>query len=903
MSLVSGPPFGYEYPPSIDGTRRQFYNGNRIPNLFDIKRQIFERENANFRSLGFYRKTSKRLLSLFSDAQIVGDDDKVFSVPVWYGNSERAVAKIFDDRNLIIPAITLSISDIDQDAERRRPNTNIELWTVKDSKTRRYTRVASLAPQAVNVSFQLNLWTKYVEDMNQLFEYVMNKFHPHLRVETDFNTDARGFITEVSDNSTVVAEDKKDRVIRKTVTFSVETYLPSRKYMIQSNGEIQETNISFTIDPNTDVSATETSVINPSDYKEQEPMPRTLAVSAVEDEKVVLSDGFTMFYDLYLPMNAIDASETGTVPMVIVHPSTRSWRKSPAPSPAYVSNRAEPDPTNTADNLLENGYAVMSFDVRGQATSWTPKAVGGAQNSYFKRDNYQYREASSAFGATNFCTRELLDIFEIKDHVVALRSEIEDSVGIVGGSLGGVAGTNAAAWSGKTVPYNAIVSSQDAFQQEGGASAYPELPSDWGYASDTKFSTIKAASIGSVFGDLAELTKSAGDGHPRSPYISGPLRAYTLNTYAPKEYELIDSAIRGDDIETYSNDVALRNPVGNELVSTTVPTLVQLSFDDRQRGIDIALSAFNALSNDRHMFVSTGHHDSPYNKNAVERRVTNTVNWFNEYVKGVAGSFDNTNQFKFMITPADVPTYRDPNNLRDYVDFNTSKPASIVHQPYTLTASGANYIAIPKDPNSAEMQAGSNGTLNIAHNITNPQAPSNTSEFADILISQREISQDFPATDILNTAFPVDQQIFLGTDAFSEDKLMVGPPSGFFGALADASGQFGYEILDYNPAYPIQGVLNPRVVSQGSFTWHQDGFGLSSVSSVGRFQCYKFKAGHRLGVKIKNHTYYPAPISDPTKMTFETVPFWTDCNTGFSLANGRCSVYVPLMTYSESLLE
>jgi hypothetical protein len=43
MSLVSGPPFGYEYPPSIDGTRRQFYNGNRIPNLFDIKRQIFER--------------------------------------------------------------------------------------------------------------------------------------------------------------------------------------------------------------------------------------------------------------------------------------------------------------------------------------------------------------------------------------------------------------------------------------------------------------------------------------------------------------------------------------------------------------------------------------------------------------------------------------------------------------------------------------------------------------------------------------------------------------------------------------------------------------------------------------------------------------------------------------------
>lgn len=902
MSLVSGPPFGYEYPPSIDGTRRQFYNGNRIPNLFDIKRQIFERENANFRSLGFYRKTSKRLLNLFSDAQIVGDDDKVFSVPVWYGNSERAVAKIFDDRNLIIPAITLSISDIDQDAERRRPNTNIELWTVKDSKTRRYTRVASLAPQAVNVSFQLNLWTKYVEDMNQLFEYVMNKFHPHLRVETDFNTDARGFITEVSDNSTVVAEDKQDRVIRKTITFSVETYLPSRKYMIQSNGEIQETNISFTVDANTDVSAIETSVINPSDYnKDQEPMPRTLNISAIEDEKVVLSDGYTMFYDLYLPVSAIDESDTGTVPLAILHPSTRSWRKSPAPSPAYVGNRAAPDPTNTADLLLENGYAVMSFDVRGQNTNWSPNAAGGRDASYFQRDNYQYRDASAGFAATNFCVRELLDIFEIKDHVVASRSEIEDSVGIVGGSLGGVGTTNAAAWSGKTVPYNAIVSSQDAFQQEAGASAYPSLPSDWGYTAETKFSTIKAASVGSVFGDAAEITKSSTDGHPRSPYLSGPLRAYTFNTYAPKEYELIDAAIRGDDILSYTNAVALRNPVGNELITTTVPTLVQLSFDDRQRGIDVALSAFNAMSNTRHMFVSTGHHDAPYNVNALERRTTNTVNWFNEHVKGDSGSFDNTNQFKFMITPADVPTYRDPNNLRDYVDFNTSKPETIVHQPYTLTASGANYIAIPKDPNGAEMQAGSNGTLNIAHNVI-PQAPASTSQFADLLIARREITQDYPATDIVGTAFPIDQTTFFGTDTFSEDKLMVGPPSGFFGALADASGQFGYEILDYNPAVPI-GAYNPRTVTQGSFTWHQDGFGLSSVSSVGRFQCYKFEAGHVLGVKIKNHTYYPAPIADPSLMTFETVPFWTNCNTGFSFANGRCSVYVPLMTYSESLLE
>ena len=93
MVLVSGPPYGYTYPPAIDGTTVVKYNGNRVPNLFDIKRQLFERENANFRSLEFYRKTSKQLLSLFSDAQILGEDLKAVPVNIFYANPERAIAK------------------------------------------------------------------------------------------------------------------------------------------------------------------------------------------------------------------------------------------------------------------------------------------------------------------------------------------------------------------------------------------------------------------------------------------------------------------------------------------------------------------------------------------------------------------------------------------------------------------------------------------------------------------------------------------------------------------------------------------------------------------------------------------------------------------------------------------
>ena len=244
MVLVSGPPFGYEYPPAVDGTAEVFTTSERarVPNKFDIKRQIFERENANFRSMHFFRATTKRLLSLFSDAQILGEDLEVYSVPIWYSNYERAIAKLFDDRTTLIPAMTIAISDTEEDNERRRPNFDIEFWTIRNTKTKRFTRVASLAPKAVKVSYQLHLWTRYVEDMNQLIEYVMNKFHPHIRVETDFNTNACAFLAAVSDNSVITAPDREDRIIKKTVTFDVETYLPARQYMIQSNGAITEMN-------------------------------------------------------------------------------------------------------------------------------------------------------------------------------------------------------------------------------------------------------------------------------------------------------------------------------------------------------------------------------------------------------------------------------------------------------------------------------------------------------------------------------------------------------------------------------------------------------------------------------------------------------------------------------------
>ena len=204
MVRVSGPPYD-RYPPMVDGSRETFYNGKRLSNVFDIKRQIFERENKNFRSLAFYRKTSRELLNIFSDGQILGSDNEIQSVNCSYANYERAIAMLFKTRNLTLPIMTLAIADTVEDLERRKPN-----------------------------------------------EYVMGKFRPQLRVGTDFNTNAPAFITSISDNSTLTVPDREDRIIKKTVTFEVETWMPTRQYMIQSNGAIREMN--YEVELKTDIS-------------------------------------------------------------------------------------------------------------------------------------------------------------------------------------------------------------------------------------------------------------------------------------------------------------------------------------------------------------------------------------------------------------------------------------------------------------------------------------------------------------------------------------------------------------------------------------------------------------------------------------------------------------------------
>mgnify|MGYP003627763430 FL=1 len=222
-------------------------NYGAAPRAFEIKKKIFELERERFITPEFFREYSKSLLNAFQDLRILDGEGKLKEVPVWYGNAERAIAKIFEGRTLILPAITLTVQTVDEDTDRRRPDFNMEFRTIYDTEKRLAQRYAWSAPKAVTLTFNVNLWAKYVEDMNQLVEYIQMKFRPHYRVQTPFNDYTPAFLGSISDNSAYEAPDTEDRVLKKSASITIETYIPSRQYLITSNGDIELFNFDVSI--------------------------------------------------------------------------------------------------------------------------------------------------------------------------------------------------------------------------------------------------------------------------------------------------------------------------------------------------------------------------------------------------------------------------------------------------------------------------------------------------------------------------------------------------------------------------------------------------------------------------------------------------------------------------------
>ena len=209
----------------------------------DIRTEIEALEaHATYQPADFYRDFTRRLKELLGNFQVLKGDDTLRDVEIIYANPERAIAKITETKNTQLPMLSLQFEGIEMDSARRKPAPALVEKRFWDSDKQRAIRYMALAPVASNLSYAVNVWGKYVDEVNQLTEQVLLKFRPNLNIDIRPNENYQAFIIDVSESSNMTPGDREDRIIKRAIRFQVQSYIPGNVYKFTNTGEIQTMN-------------------------------------------------------------------------------------------------------------------------------------------------------------------------------------------------------------------------------------------------------------------------------------------------------------------------------------------------------------------------------------------------------------------------------------------------------------------------------------------------------------------------------------------------------------------------------------------------------------------------------------------------------------------------------------
>jgi len=207
-----------------------------------LLKELSKRSEGSPQITEIYRETLEYLINIFSQYVYINDQDELKRVPCWHGNTERVVAKLRQEHNIILPVVSVFRVGNTNDKNRRRTSSMIVYDKYWDNEKQRAVRVARLAPIPVSINYRLSVWTKYQEDMDQLTEQIHRDFNPDMSIQTSFNTSTKAYLENESPTNEVLAPEGQDRLIRKSFDVTVESYIPSPRFVITNTGKIEEFN-------------------------------------------------------------------------------------------------------------------------------------------------------------------------------------------------------------------------------------------------------------------------------------------------------------------------------------------------------------------------------------------------------------------------------------------------------------------------------------------------------------------------------------------------------------------------------------------------------------------------------------------------------------------------------------
>jgi len=209
----------------------------------DIRSKIFKMTQAKSNISFIYRESLRSMISAFNDIGHYNAQDEFIDIKCIHGNAERAIAKLNQENSIVLPMLSISQTISNNDDDRRRYESVLVHEKYWDEEKGRAFRILSLAPRPVNVNYQLNIWCKYMADMDQILEQVRLKFNPEMNVPTRYSTLAKAFLESEDTVGSMTAITKEDRILKKTLNIVLRTYIPSPKFLVNSTGKIEEFNI------------------------------------------------------------------------------------------------------------------------------------------------------------------------------------------------------------------------------------------------------------------------------------------------------------------------------------------------------------------------------------------------------------------------------------------------------------------------------------------------------------------------------------------------------------------------------------------------------------------------------------------------------------------------------------
>jgi ribosomal protein L28 len=214
-----------------------------------VLQEIVEKTNA---STGMYvqrvyKATLQNLLNIFSNIYYLDRNNNPINVKCIPANQERAVAKLNQGNNITLPLISISENTSSNSDSRRRYNPILVSEKFFSKSKNRAIRVISMAPRPVDITYSVNIWSKYMNDLDQIREHIYLMFNPDLEIRTKDSFITKAYMERESPIEEVEANDSEDRNLKKSFSIKIETYIENPKFLYTSTGKIESFNYELDI--------------------------------------------------------------------------------------------------------------------------------------------------------------------------------------------------------------------------------------------------------------------------------------------------------------------------------------------------------------------------------------------------------------------------------------------------------------------------------------------------------------------------------------------------------------------------------------------------------------------------------------------------------------------------------